>query len=280
MKKKRSILQKINDLVRKFPRFLHHFGPKKFTSWQHLKCLLLKEKLACTYIRLLELLPYFGIKELPHRTTLIKFAKRLPIDLWTKLLTFSANLTCCEIGAIDSTGLSRSNASSYFVKRIDRDTKTQRHLQLSLYVAVNERKILSARLRAKPVHDSKEVPYLIRNSPCIAQTNVLDKGYDSNKTHALFRDKGKYSIIPVRNGCMRGRYRKEMRDYFDCGQYWQRNIVETINSVIKRVYGEVCRAKTIVTQRAEVYARLIIYNLSLALARLFHLSPILKITNI
>ena len=273
MRKKKSILQKINVLVRKFPRFLHHFGPKKFTSWQHMKCLLLKEKLQCTYYRLLELLPYFGIIKIPHRTTLIKFSKRLPAELWYKLLRLSANLEACEIGAIDSTGLSRNNASSYFVKHIDRTVKTQRHLQLSLYVAVNERKILSARLRARPVHDNKEVPYLIKKSPCIAETNILDKGYDSNETHRLFRDKGKYSIIPVRKGCVRGKYRKEMRDYFDYGQYWQRNIVETVNSVLKRVYGEVCRTKTVVTQRAEVYSRLILYNLSLAIARLFHLSP-------
>jgi len=272
MNKKRSILQKINYFVRKFPKYFHHFGPKKFTSWQHIKCLLLKEKLQCSYPKLLELLPYFGVNKIPDRTTLIKFAKRLPLSFWNKLLKLSANLDFCEIGAIDSTGLSRSNASSHYVKRIDRDTKTQRHLQLSLYVAVNERKILSARLRAKPVHDNNEVPYLLRNSPCIAETNVLDKGYDSNKTHALFRDKGKFSIIPARKGCVRGIYRKEMRDYFDYSQYWQRNIVETVNSVIKRVYGEVCKTKTIVTQRAEVYCRLILYNISLAIARLFHLS--------
>ena len=203
---------------------------------------------------------------------MIKFAKRLPAELWTELLKISAGLDACDIGAIDSTGLSRSNASSYFVKRIDRDVKTQRHLQLSLYVAVNEQKILSARLRAKPVHDNIEVPYLIKQSSCVAETNIMDKGYDCNKTHALFRDKGKFSIIPVRKGCVRGRYRKEMRDYFDYGQYWQRNMVETVNSVIKRVYSGVCRAKTIVTQRAEVYSRLILYNLSLAKARLFHLS--------
>ena len=272
MKKKRTLLQKINGLIRRFPKFLHHFGPKKFTSWQHLKCLLLKEKLKCSYRKLFEFLPYFGVKKLPERTTLIKFAKRLPAELWNELLKLSANLDFCEIGAIDSTGLSRSNASSYFVKRIDRDVKTQRHLQLSLYVAVGERKILSARLRAKPVHDNKEVPYLIKKSPCIAETNIMDKAYDSNKTHALFREQGKYSIIPTRKGCVRGTYRKEMRDCFDYGQYWQRNIGESTNSSVKRVFGGVCRAKSMVTQRAEVYSRLILYNLSLVITRLFHLS--------
>lgn len=272
MRKKKSLLQKINGLIRKFPKFLHHFGPKKFTSWQHLKCLLLKEKLKCSYRKLFEFLPYFNVKKLPERTTLIKFAGRLPVSLWNELLKLSAGLSFCEVGAIDSTGFSRSNASSYFVKRIDRDVKTQRHLQLSFYVAVGERKILSAKLRAKPVHDNKEVPYLLKKSGCVAETNLMDKAYDSNKTHKLFRDKGKYSIIPARKGCVRGRYRKEMRDYFDHGQYWQRNLAETLFSCIKRVYGEVCKAKTITTQRAEIYSRLILHNISLAIARLFHQS--------
>ena len=84
------------------------------------------------------------------------------------------------------------------------------------------------------------------------------------------------SIIPARKGCVRGRYRREMRDYFDYEQYWQRNIVESVNSAVKRVFGEVCRAKTIFRQRAEVYSRLILYNLSLAIARLFHLSLLLR----
>jgi hypothetical protein len=43
-------------------------------------------------------LPYFRVKDLPERTTLIKFAKRLPIELWTELLKLSAGLDFCDIG--------------------------------------------------------------------------------------------------------------------------------------------------------------------------------------
>jgi len=64
-----------------------------------------------------------------------------------------------------------------------------------------------------------------------------------------------------------------MRDFFDYGQYWQRNIVESINSAIKRKYGSILSCRSIRTQRVETYARLILHNISLALARLFHGSP-------
>ena len=51
MKKKKSILQKINGLIRqaRVPIYLHHYGPKKFTSIQHVKCWLLKEKIGCSW---------------------------------------------------------------------------------------------------------------------------------------------------------------------------------------------------------------------------------------
>jgi hypothetical protein len=127
------------------------------------------------------------------------------------------------------------------------------------------------------VHQWREKgAYLIRKSPCIAETNLLDKGYDSNKTHALFRNKGKYSIIPARKGCVRGKYRKEMRNYFDYGQYWQRNIAESIISAIKRKFSASVSSKHIKTQTAQVYARLILHNLCLDLTRLFHLSQIFR----
>jgi len=265
MKKKKTLIQKLNVLIRKsrVPRFLHGFGPKKYTTWQHLKCLLLKELLKCSYRRLLPLLPYFGIKRTPERTTLIKFAKRFPTYIWNLLLKASSGLEECLYGAIDSTGLSRNNASSYYIKRIDRDVKTQRHMQLSVYVAVEERKFLSARVRAKPAHDSKDVKYLTSKSPALAEINLMDKAYDANWIHEFFRTQGVYSIIPVRKWSKtRGRYRKEMSEYFDYGQYWQRNIVETLIGCVKRVYGEVLYAKHIITQRAEVYSRLILYNIS------------------
>jgi len=231
---------------------------------------MLKELLQLSYERLVEILPYFGIRNVPHFTTLIKFAKRVPLALLDMLLSSSAKAEKCLMAAIDATGLSRSNASSYYTKRIDRDTKTQLHAKLSLYVNIDKRQILSVRLRAKPRHDTMDVKALVDKSPIIGEINTMDKGYDDNNVHAIFRSLGKYSIIPARKGCVSGRYRKEMRDFFDYGLYWQRNIIESVNSAIKRKFGSVLSCRNIRTQRVETYARLILHNISLAIARLFH----------
>jgi len=253
MKRKKELVKKIYGLLRsaRIPKFLHHFRPKTYTSRQHMLCLMLKELLQLSYERLVEILPYFGIKNVPHFTTLIKFAKRVPLELLNMLLAYSAKAESCLVAAIDATGISRSNASSYYVRKIDRETKTQQHAKRSLHVDIERRKILSAKPRAKPRHDGRDVEYLLEKSPILGETNIMDKGYDDNNLHKLFREKGVYSIIPARKGCKRGQYRKEMRDFFDYGQYWQKNIVESLNSAIKRKYGSTLSCRSIMTQRAE-----------------------------
>ena len=264
MKNKRTLLKKLNSIVRKarVPKYLNksNKGPKIYTARQHVKCLLLRQKLKCRYDELVDdYLPYF-INNIPERSTLIKFAKRMPVCLWNRILSASAEDEC-NLAAIDSTGISRTSASHYYLHRINSDNPVKRHIKLSIMVNIEKRKFLSARIRAYPVHDSRDVRYLIRNSLIKPEVAIMDKGYDDNNIHSFIRDEGIYSVIPVRKNCVRGYYRKEMRDYFDYGLYWQRNIVETLISCIKRKYGTSVNSKNIRTQRADLYCRMILYNI-------------------
>ena len=232
------------------PSYLHHFGPKKFTSIQHVKCRLLKE--------------------IPGVSTLKKFVKRLPFWLKSMLVAYSSNIESADYGAIDSTGLSRTNASQHYAKRIDRKNPIKKSLKLSLYTTRNH--ILSFRLRSEWCGDTKDVAYLLNQSPIIALVNCMDKGYDANYIHQYFRELETYSIIPARKGCRRGNYRKEMRDFFDYAQYWERNCAEWNNSSLKRVFGDYVKSHNFRTQHSEVAARIILHNLKVILVRLFHVS--------
>ncbi len=275
MRRKKSLLKKINGILRqaRVPVYLHKFGPKTYTSLQHTKCWLLKEKIKCSWHDFIEdHAMYYNIKKIPHDSTLKKFVKRLPIWLKNKLVALSANIDNAEYGAIDSTGLSRTNASEHYIRRIDRKKPVKKCVKLSMYVS--KCKILSFRLRAKWCGDTKDVSYLIKHAPVIAETNCLDKGYDSNDIHKIFRDLGAYSIIPAKKNCRRGSYRKEMRDYFDYGQYWERNASEYNNSSLKRRFGSVVKSTKFQTQHSEVAARIILHNLKHILIRLFHRSPL------
>ena len=272
MKKKKSLLQKINGLIRRarVPVYLHRFGPKKYTSLQHCKAWLLKEKLKCSWQDFIDDFAAYYLQKVPDRSTLIKFVKRLPMWLKNSLVALSAGLEPAVYGAIDSTGLSRTNASEHFIKRIDREKPIARPLKLSMYTA--KRRILAFRLRAKWCGDTKDVKYLTKNSLVLAETNCLDKGYDANYIHAHFRDQGVCSIIPARKNCRRGNYRKQMRDCFDHEQYWERNCAEYNNSSLKRRFGDYVRSVNFRAQHAEVAARIILHNMKIVLTRLFHQS--------
>jgi len=270
MKKKKSLLQKIDGLIRqaRVPVYLHRFGPKTYTSWQHCKAWLLKEKLKCSWQDFIDDFAEYYLDEVPDRSTLIKFVKRLPMWLKNLIVSLSAGLEPAEYGAIDSTGLSRTNASEHFTRRIDREKPIAQPLKLSMYTS--KCRILAFRLRAKWRGDTKDVKYLTRNSMVLAEINCLDKGYDANYIHAHFRDQGVYSIIPAKKNCRRGNYRKQMRDCFDYEQYWQRNSAEYNNSSLKRRFGDYVRSVTFRSQHAEVAARIILHNLKAILTRLFH----------
>ena len=192
--------------------------------------------------------------------------KRIPFCLKNKLVALSAGSEEAEYGSIDSTGLSRTAASNHYLKRIDRDTPIKQSLKLSMYVTKS--RILSFRLRAVWRGDTLDVPYLLKQSNVYAETNCMDKGYDAQWVHEFFRDKGLYSIIPVRKDCERGSYRKQMRDCFDICQYWQRNPSEYNNAALKKRFGQYVRSVTFRAQHSEVAARIILHNLKGILLRL------------
>jgi len=127
-------------------------------------------------------------------------------------------------------------------------------------------------LRQRWRGDALDVRYLTRNSPILAEINCMNKGYDSNPIHAHFRNQGVYSVIAVKKNCRRGQYRKEMRDYMDYNQYWERNCGEWNNSSLKRVYGNHVKSWNYRTQHSEITARIILHNLKSILQKLFHQS--------
>ena len=175
MEKKESLLQKFNGLIRqaRVPRYLHHFGPKKFTSLQHVKCWLLKEKSKSSWDDFFnDTLPYFRLydaNKIPDVSTLKKFVKRIPFWIKNKLVALSAGLESADYGAIDSTGLSRTNASQHYVKRIDRIEPIKQSLKLSLFTT--GKKILAFRLRSKWCGDTKDVCYLTNQSKILPLIN-------------------------------------------------------------------------------------------------------------
>ena len=234
-------------------------GPKKFESWILCLGLVVKQVYKLSYRRAMRFLEeYYGIDM--HWTTLQKAAKRLPKALWQSLL--AATITAeVYLAAADGTGFGRSGPSPYYLKRIDRTWPIGRPLQLIALVDVQRRKFISCNLWAKPYHEARRIPGLHKKSALKPDVLIMDKGFDAEWLHQWLSKNGTFSVAPVRKNCRRGRHRKLMRDCMDWCLYWQRNLVESLFSALKRLFGNTFLTKHIRTQTAELFCRLIAYNI-------------------
>ena len=270
MKKKERLVNKIRRLIRQagLPRFLHRYGPKKFLLWQLCLGLLIKEVFRLSYRRAMRFLDeFYGIKL--HWTTLQKFRKRVPLAIWQALLKCTTG-NSIAVAAIDGTSMQRHNPSMHYLKRIDRENKISIPIYLNVMVDVLKRKFVAIRHHATKCGEVPDAYYLLKQSPKKIELAVMDKLYDSEKLHRFLRGKGTYSIIPVKKNWARGQLRKQLKDCFDYVLYWQRNLIESLFSALKRLFGNHLRGLTARTQRAEIYMRLIAYNLGAILMEIFY----------
>ena len=200
-----------------------------------------------------------------HWTTLQKAAKRLPRSLWQSLLGATIEVDSIPLAAIDGTGFSRSGPSHYFLKRIDRDDPIGRPVQAITMIDVDQRKFVSGVFFAKPYHEAQRVPALHMQSSVVPDIVLMDKGFDAEWLHRWLNEHGSFAVVPVRKNCRRGKFRKVMRDCMDWCLYWQRNIVESLFSALKRLFGVSLKSRKMPMQNAELFCRLIAYNIGLCL---------------
>ena len=215
MKKENKLINKVKRLIKRAgcPRWIHHFGPKKFVIWQLILGLLIKEVFRLSYRRAMKFLDEFYDINL-HWTTLQKFRKRLPLSLWKNLLTNTIKHPI-EIAAIDGSSMQRRNPSAHYLKRIDRDSRTTIPVYFNAMVDVVRRKFISVRHHAKKHGEIRDVPYLVNQCMQEIETILMDKAYDSEKLHRYLRNLGIFSIAPVKKNWARGQMRKQLKDCFD-----------------------------------------------------------------
>ena len=158
----------------------------------------------------------------------------------------------------------------HYLKRIDRENKISVPIYLNVMVDVLKRKFVAVRHHAKKSGEVPDVYYFFKQSPKEIGLAIMDKLYDSEKLHRFLRERGTYSIIPVKKNWSKGQYRKQLKNCFDYCLYWQRNLIESLFSALKRLFGNHLRGLTARTQRAEIYMRLIAYNLGAILMEIFY----------
>lgn len=262
MKKETKLVKKLTRLLQQanIPRWLHHRGPKKYEFLQHMLALWVRQAWKLSYRRASLWLQELGFT-VPSYSALCKMNKRAAHLMQT---LFSATCPTGQVivASLDATTFSRSNPSWHYIKRIDRKKPVCRPLKLSMIIDTRRKKILALRVRAKARHDTQDVKYLLKR---MQQPKILvaDKGYDAEWIHALAHEHGIITMIPIKKKTRKGFYRKKMQKLFRTRTYHRREMSESLFGATKQKYGSSVSSRTIRTQKADIYCRALLYNLSL-----------------
>jgi len=259
------IILKIKRLLRqaKCPRWLHHFGPKKYEFWQHALALLIKQECRLSYRRIASLLNALG-HTVPTYSALAKMSRRIPLAIWQALLHVTSPKRF-RIGAMDGSFFARSNPSFHYLERTGRKWQVRKPLQVGLLIDACSKKCASIRIRVRARRDFADAEYLLRHAPSLPKTFLADSAYDVESVYRYAKDNGIVAMVDPRKNCRRGFCRNYMRKRFRESTYHKRSLVESVIGSIKRRSGSYCLSTSARTLRAEIYARVIAYNMKLTL---------------
>jgi DDE family transposase/transposase-like protein DUF772 len=172
--------------------------------------------------------------------------------------------------AVDSTGLTPTAVSTFFIKRArDRgEGFTWRHwLKWTVAVEVERRLILSQMARRGPYNDCAKLRSLLKHARRLVRIKlvVADAEFDSERNHRYIRKTVKaFSIIPAKRGKRSWKIkgvRAEMRKKFPKELYGQRSLIESVFSTVKRKLSARAPGRSVRNQRKQALLLGLAYDL-------------------
>jgi hypothetical protein len=227
---------------------------------------------------------FLGLEAIPHPDTLNKFAKRIKQSFLELVLLQATARTGIKLFVLgqDGTGFKAKKISHYYVFRLEyfqrknkkkkgrpsKKRKRKKYIYVQIMVELRTQLPIAVLITRKPADDYNKFEPVARKVIKLGKSIklvVLDKGYDAEKVHEFIREVlGAESIIPARNEDVpvyktSGRYRKLMKKGYSKKKYHQRSKNETVNSVVKRKWGDGTLALDWRLQNKEILFRLILY---------------------
>ncbi|KQM11326.1 hypothetical protein AOA80_09250 [Methanomassiliicoccales archaeon RumEn M1] len=232
---------------------------RTYTQHQLLVLVVLRQLLARSYRDLVDLIELMTpllrrlrLTKMPHFTTLQKFAFRLETHVLDGLVfTLASSVNGDRVDAIiDGTGMQPGSASYYYVRTMSLRKKemelraVRQHVKLTLVVDERTMMILSMLTTIGPGPDVQllrpAVSKAIEHGASI-ETVIGDKGYDSEANRRfVVHELGAEAHIPLRK-VMRtaensqGFYRRRQLRVFDRTFHDSGALIETVNSMLKRL---------------------------------------------
>jgi hypothetical protein len=253
-----------------FPEYSGKFSKKTYTIPQMMAMLCLMVKFKMTYrdfILHLELMPklqeILELKDTPHYTTLHKAMQRSKQSKVNILLTKTSKLKePSGLAAIDSTFFQKGNASEHYLKRCDLKVKSQKS---GIIIDTKTQMILGTTLTNRRTHDTKLAVKLLKQLLKWTKLHILigDKGFDSQTLRMFLRN---FSILPIIKYRVFDESHNLLNQVMDNLGYHKRSLIETVNSVLKRKYGDRLRSLNWNIQFKESKLKMAVYNIDRFLA--------------
>lgn len=235
-----------------------------------------------------------GIAEPLEESTLRKFSYRLDDDLLDDLTMKSAMLlrSTSTRAAVDATGLSDTNASTHYVKRIGQIDKKRTDapqaygltytctpvrgfVKVSLLVDVSTHCIYATDVsldHSADVTRFRPLVDMIAGKGLNVEYLLADKGYDAEYIHEYVEEVlGAKAVIPAREAARtslrehpKGYNRRQMEENWEEVYhpiYVDRSNVEGVNSEIKRISGDAVRSRRSGMKVQEVKLRSLAQNI-------------------
>lgn len=246
-------------------------GPKQFDNYQRVALIIL-------YIRSKKSLRDFieefqeskwkhwlQFDHIPAKSTLHDWLHLFEVKIIRAMNSRITSRVKPILTAIDGTGLDSHQSSKHYDKRL-RDFGVlfpkSTYAKLDLWIDIQSQVILDFVLVTKQRHDVIAATKIFKRNNLQNIKILADKGYDSEPLHKLVYNKGGYFYAPVRAS-----ERKRPKGFYRKGcikqdkQYSMRNIVETVNSVLKRVQITALRAKKAFMKKRELAWHVVLYNM-------------------
>lgn len=223
-----------------------------------------------------ELRMALDLKQTPDYTTFYRFMRRLSPELIqtalqeTALQTMNDKPTKRTVFAVDATGLAPGAISIFFINRKrDRGEGLPWRYWLKWVVVVETKhQLLLAQIAKRgPYNDCALLRPLVDIARQVMSASFVlaDAEFDSERNHKHIREVHHMkSIIPAKRGKktwqLKG-IRAQMKSDFPARKYSQRNLIETVFSVVKRKLSTRAPGRSLATQAIQALLLGLAYNL-------------------
>lgn len=267
------------EISSRLPDYSSKFSKKTYTQPQLMTLYFLKQKSKLSYEMFIEdfstrtlAIEDLQLKRLPSPSTLKMFVNRIDTNLLEQMIADCIQLTNkrkLNI-AIDATGFQLEDGSYSYLKRLGLATKKRKNLKLSGCADTDKHLFTAVKMRKNSRHDSIDYKPLIiktkKNTEMGIKTGVGDKAYDCEELHEFAEEQGFVHIAPLRTKTkqyyrIQGKHRKKLSKKFPEKKYHRRSIIENMWFCVKKLCGKVIFAKKWITQKKEMLAKVLAYNI-------------------